>query len=620
MEIPNKKPMWVYPKSLGLSPSQRWGHSACYFHGVLYIFGGCCGGLHFSDVLALNLTTMTWTMLATTGQGPGPRDSHTALVAGHKMIVFGGTDGSKKVNDLHMLDLLSKEWSKPVCSGSPPTPRESHTSTLIGDDTLVIFGGSGEGEANYLNDLYVLDLKNMRWSSPEVKGEIPIRRDSHGSVGIGHKMFVYGGDCGDRYNGDVDVLDTAVMTWSRMVVRGSLPGVRAGHAIVNIGTKIYVVGGVGDKCYYNDVWVLDVNNYSWSKLEVDGHKPQGRFSHTAIFIDPDIAIYGGCGEDERPLNELLVLRLGTGHPSGQYNISTCKMFKNQWNGKKRFIRGSENKSDTTMLFGNNVEVSERKEVHEIDELELNPSIRYGLDMLHPKRRRTSNNSKAQDLKTEQEDSVQLPEHSSSSHSDQEQAQSRKKVHEPISHGFPMFSNRMQFTKNFEQHEPRPISSNVRRVPRSSSFMEHRQPLTTQGQFLNAQQRFPDATSALNMVGSEVNGKIDAAFDSGYLMTAVVNGRIFRGVLFSPAPVVPLRLGQAPSVMPSSIPVAVPIHCSNGFGAGYSKPASPPVITRHYCPSAKGSSPPINKETAAKVRCDLEGIVLTLGGPGSSPNH
>lgn len=35
------------------------------------------------------------------------------------------------------------------------------------------------------------------------------------------------------------------------------------------------------------------------------------------------------------------------------------------------------------------------------------------------------------------------------------------------------------------------------------------------------------------MGAEVHGKVDGAFDSGFLMTATVNGKIYRGVLFAP---------------------------------------------------------------------------------------
>lgn len=132
------------------------------------------------------------------------------------MIVFGGTNGSKKVNDLNVLNLRTKEWIKPECYGIPPCPRESHTATLVGNDKILIFGGSGEGEANYLNDVHILDLNTMRWSSPEVRGDIPVPRDSHSTVAIGNKLYVYGGDCGDRYHGGVDVLDIGTMTWSRV--------------------------------------------------------------------------------------------------------------------------------------------------------------------------------------------------------------------------------------------------------------------------------------------------------------------------------------------------------------------------------------------------------------------
>ena len=50
-----------------------------------------------------------------------------------------------------------------------------------------------------------------------------------------------------------------------------------------------------------------------------------------------------CGEDERPLNELLILQLGAEHPNGRYNISLCKIFGNHWNqGKRKYVRETGN--------------------------------------------------------------------------------------------------------------------------------------------------------------------------------------------------------------------------------------------------------------------------------------
>ncbi|GAV80141.1 Kelch_3 domain-containing protein/Kelch_4 domain-containing protein [Cephalotus follicularis] len=633
-----KKAMWLYPKVLGFNPSERWGHSACYSHGAVYIFGGCCGGLHFSDVLVLNLDRMVWNTIATTGQGPGPRDSHSAVLVGHhRMIVFGGTNGSKKVNDLHILDLGTKQWAREECKGTPPTPRESHTATLVGDDKMVIFGGSGEGEANCLNDLHVLDLKTMRWTSPEVKGDIPVPRDSHSAVAIGNKLFVYGGDCGDRYNGDADVLDMDTFTWSRLAVQGSTPGVRAGHAAVNIGMKVYVIGGVGDNHYYNDVWILDVTTCLWAQLDIRGQQPQGRFSHTAVFTASDIAIYGGCGEDERPLNELLVLQLGAEHPNGRYNISMCKIFGNHWNQQKgRLSRETDDRSKS-MLFGSCVV---RKGAHEAD-LE-SKTFRFSSDTLHPKRRRATN-SKAWEVESEQEEhSLSLSQHSSPSQSDQEQG-TLQKVNDSVK-GSPEFNLFKQLSKIRSNCQPNDVSSNqkesrimVQRSPQDIQFLREQQKHPKPDEYFHfvnkgrqgtnyppAEEKSLEGGPIQNLIGAEVKGKVDGAFDSGFLMTANVNGNIFRGVLFAPGPGIISRgavLSQSPSMShvaaaqampnskPSLQPMTFPVPES---GRSYQHPQ----VNRQY-PVVR-ASPSLSKEP--KLRSDLQGVILTLGPAASGSGN
>ncbi|TYI03154.1 hypothetical protein ES332_A11G316400v1 [Gossypium tomentosum] len=639
-QMAKRKAMWLYPKVSGFNPSERWGHSACYSNGVIYVFGGCCGGLHFSDVLMLNLNTMVWKTLETTGQGPGPRDSHSVVLVGTKMMVFGGTNGSKKVNDLHVLDLVSKEWIRAECQGVVPSPRESHTATLIGEDKIVIFGGSGEGGASYLNDLHVLDLRTMRWTSPQVRGHIPAPRDSHSAIAIGNKLVVHGGDCGDRYLGDVDIFDMDTSTWSRLAVQGSLPGVRAGHAAVNIGAKVFIIGGVGDKHYYNDVWVLDVIACCWTQLDICGQQPQGRFSHTSILTESDIAIYGGCGEDERPINELLVLHLGKQHPNGRYNISMCKTFGSHWNQeKRRFLRVAP--GNLKSIYFADIEVA--KHVVNEAEQEAKHFSRFSSDTSNPKRRRTAT-AKAWEVEFEQEEhSLSLSQHSSPSQSDQEQAPLQKPPDSTTPQGLNLFKQFHHVTNNCQPYN---VSNNhkqtrytVHRTQQDPQFTRELQNPRKPEQYLHVgdtgrqgsgtqysivEQRHFEAGPIHNLLGAEVRGKVDGAFDSGFLVTANVNGKIFRGVLFAPGSGVISRgpmLAQSPS---STCQVSAAQPLLNSSNLEPLNPSQPPPTMR-ITPESGHSSRHLATSAASlatakdpKLRSDLRDVVLTLGGPGTGP--
>ncbi|XP_050384358.1 uncharacterized protein LOC126800971 [Argentina anserina] len=542
-EAARKKAMWLYPNLAGFNPSARWGHSACYYQGNMYVFGGCSGGMHYSDVLVLNFETMVWNTLVTTGQGPGPRDSHSTVVLGDNMIVFGGTSGSKKCNDLHILNLMTKEWTRPEYGGTPPSPRESHSATLVDDEELVVFGGSGEGEC--MNDLHVLNLKTMRWTSPEVKGDIPVPRDSHSAIAMGKKMLVYGGDRGDSYYGDVDMLDMNTMTWTRLAVQGSSPGGRAGHAAVSIGTQVYIIGGVGHKRYYNDTWVLDSSTCSWTQLDVCGQMPQGRFSHTAVITDSHIAVYGGCGEDDRPLNELLVLQLGTEQPYECYDVPICKIFGSHLNQeRRRFSRGANiNTNVKPLLMGNPVAVGQTS--NKSGSEQKRSSLHS--DTLHPKRRRTTT-AGAREFKSEQEEhSLSMSQHSSSSHSDQELQQTpitNLEESAPPSQGFHIFKQLNQ-SPNIKILEvpAKDIRFSTQSPEELSHLLGAHQMKARREQYLHGgpsmhfqtAEHIPvvAANPMRNFIGSEVHGKVDGEFDSGFLMTATVNGNIFRGVLFAP---------------------------------------------------------------------------------------
>ncbi|VFQ84923.1 unnamed protein product [Cuscuta campestris] len=582
---------------------------------------------------------MAWNVLVTTGQGPGPRDSHSAVVVGHKMIVFGGTNGSKKVNDLHVLDLQTRIWARPECQGTPPSPRESHTATLVGRDKVVVFGGSGEGEANYLNDLHVLDLKSMSWTSPKVEGRVPSPRDSHCAFAIDHNLFVYGGDCGDRHQGEVDVLDLDTLTWSTFDVRGPSPGVRAGHACVTYGSKVYIIGGVGDKQYYNDVWELDVINRTWTEIETRGEKPQGRFSHTASILTPssNIAIFGGCGEDERPLNELLVLQLRA-EPDNASSSSlsagsrSCENLMGYEEGKmcSRKIEELFTKSAKKMALSTDAK--------RVLSLESMPSfIHNGLETLHPKRRRMLTNP---DMEEEEEDedvdyrSLSLSNHSSnsSSQSDQEPATSATvMVGRPVApkhdDQFPLFRR-----KSSPPNKPGQPSylGGVHKVDLPNPLPVF--PVTAKGlqlvglEHLHGLSRVKplEVGQSPSLIGAEIHGKVDGAFDSGYLMTATVNGKVFRGVLFPPGP----GLGpQGPVLGPNHHLTAPPV--TQTAHLSVRRQAHPAVqlsggedVYQRFrtVPGKRRSgtcvrAPPPLKEPSHGHGRDVQDVVLSLGGPG-----
>ncbi|CAN4110948.1 unnamed protein product [Withania somnifera] len=635
VSVQKKKAMWLYPKVMGVHPSERWGHSSCYSNGFVYVFGGCRGGLHFSDVLVLNLEAMAWSILVTTGKGPGPRDSHSAVLVGHKMVVFGGTNGARKVSDIHVLDLRSQEWTQLECQGNPPSPRESHTSTLVGGDKLVIFGGSGEGEANYLNDLHVLDIKTMRWSTPEVRGEMPVPRDSHSAVAIGNRLYIYGGDCGDRYQSDIDMFDMDALVWSKLDVLGPSPGARAGHATVNFGSKVYVIGGVGDKKYYNDVWVLDVIKSSWTQFDVLGQKPQGRFSHTAAAWNMDIVIYGGCGEDERPLNELLILQFGVEYPNETSSLYGCRTSGNtSYYDKKRFLRERDNSSEAIYR-------GKKEEIQAMGSQELEfvskAAFRFSSDTLHPKRRRMSHNSHIFNLESDQEDQSPLSQRCSPpSQSNVEMSTIKSNSGSgSASDRFPLARQQHLTPKNCQPDPRNVITRNhhdlqlFREQRNPSNSSGHASAVLTDKQEVQCQSLEPGRFH--NLIGAEIRGKVDGAFDSGYLMTAIVNGKIFRGVLFAPAPdLVPLGavLGQNPSPPPGQIGVNYANTHVNHVSVACRRQPQPllqmqvpelvrqslgKVPIRRSTSSVMRSSHQLEKDSLK--RSELEGVVLTLGGPG-----
>ncbi|KAJ6883203.1 hypothetical protein NC652_030432 [Populus alba x Populus x berolinensis] len=202
-------------------------------------------------------------------------------------------------------------WNTMATTGQGPGPRDSHSAVLVGRQMIVFGGTNGSRMAN---DLHVLDL---------------------GDQGV---CFLYSsGDRGDRFHGDVDVLDTDTRTWTKRVnVPFSWP---EGYMSLD---------GVGDQGITTMMsGYLMLIACSWTKLDISwAANSREVFSHCGLLRGLNMAYlwrvnesFGFvCREDERPLNQLLVLIL-------IYVLSRCFRGINEIGGK-----GSQESEESKTSF------------------------------------------------------------------------------------------------------------------------------------------------------------------------------------------------------------------------------------------------------------------------------
>jgi hypothetical protein len=61
---------------------------------------------------------------------------------------------------------------------------------------IIIFGGRGNTSKELFNDIFILDVQNLEWSKPQVKGTGPSPRYYHTAGLFDDAMWVLGGNTG----------------------------------------------------------------------------------------------------------------------------------------------------------------------------------------------------------------------------------------------------------------------------------------------------------------------------------------------------------------------------------------------------------------------------------------
>jgi len=115
---------------------------------------------------------------------------------GSVIVIYGGWNGFTVLSDVIFIDLKKgidrMQITIPSAINGEAPMRQFHTASII-ENKMYVFGG-GDGKY-WLNDLIMLDLKNLQWiSNIQTNGYAPVGRLQHSAVSYEKKIFIFGGE------------------------------------------------------------------------------------------------------------------------------------------------------------------------------------------------------------------------------------------------------------------------------------------------------------------------------------------------------------------------------------------------------------------------------------------
>lgn len=156
---------WTHPDTVGDLPPPCRAHTATLYDRKLLVYGGGLGSIYYDAVYVLDTTTRKWTRPnILPGHRPASRRAHSAVYYKGKVWIFGGGNGLSALNDVWTLDVSGgaglggarpMRWTEIETTGKRPGARGYHTANLI-NNIMVVIGGS-DGKECY-TDVWCLNL------------------------------------------------------------------------------------------------------------------------------------------------------------------------------------------------------------------------------------------------------------------------------------------------------------------------------------------------------------------------------------------------------------------------------------------------------------------------------
>ncbi len=159
------------PAGKGAGPKPLDSHTAVMSaEGKIVVFGGYVGARRSAQSFEYDSKNNFWREISPkNGTRPAPRAGHSAIFFEGAMYVFGGTgeDGEPR-NDLWKFDLATETWTEIQKPKDPhvywPQGRAGHSAVLDSAAGIMYIFGGNLGLRQETNDLVGLNLRTLVWS------------------------------------------------------------------------------------------------------------------------------------------------------------------------------------------------------------------------------------------------------------------------------------------------------------------------------------------------------------------------------------------------------------------------------------------------------------------------
>ncbi|XP_070207783.1 F-box only protein 42-like [Littorina saxatilis] len=277
--------------------TDRFSHSACYFHQSMYIFGGCSAtNTTFNDLWRFDLTTRQWARPVASGTYPSPKACASMVVYKDSLVLYGGWSrptpmplhqAPRYFSELHMYTPSTNRWSQIMAmSHDTHHPVAGHSASIMGD-AMVVFGGSHDTGSG-CNDVWLFDFVESSWKKPVITGKKPNPRYGQSQKTLDEEHVMIVGGCGGANQMFSDVwllhLRDNEGTWEEVMVHCaefSPPALWCHPACMVNGMAVFisknskVKGSTPEPSHHNRIWIPPQLN----QAQPAGPLPNGAAPH-----------------------------------------------------------------------------------------------------------------------------------------------------------------------------------------------------------------------------------------------------------------------------------------------------------------------------------------------------